>query len=249
MRLAIVTPVGNESEYATELGLTELSYVVARYPELKIRWYPVLDDFTSPEASERLYYGTGSARSWMSPLRIDGKRGVGYAYLRGFWHAWLCGDQFPFDGLIEMDLGHPAKLIPTFANALRTHPVVYGTRYGKGRFVNCSWRRQLLSRLGTIASHMVLDMPMSDCTSGFEAFRTSVVGELLTNCDIKSCGHMFQTEVKYLCSRLPFAEVPFEYYGGKSSLRLKSVNEAMRTLLRLRKCEPIDPGSIYAPPI
>ena len=73
-------------------------------------------------------------------------------------------------------------------------------------------------------------------TSGFEAFRK----EILENMDldaIMSKGHMYQTEMRYYCRNFNTIEVPIHYKGSKSSIKLKSVTEALRLLFKLKKSE------------
>ena len=52
-----------------------------------------------------------------------------------------------------------------------------------------------------------------------------------------STGHMYQTEMRYYCRNFHTVEVPIHYIGGSSSLKLKSVTEALRILFQLKKQE------------
>ena len=89
----------------------------------------------------------------------------------------------------------------------------------------------------------------------FEALETPVVAgfissgfgiglmpkdEVLESMDLDafmSRGHMYQTEMRYYCRNLNTVEVPINYIGSKSSIRFKSVTEALKLLFRLKKNE------------
>ena len=73
-------------------------------------------------------------------------------------------------------------------------------------------------------------------TSGFEGFQRKV----LENMDLDaflSRGHMYQTEMRYYCRNQRSIEVPINYIGSQSSIKLKSVTEALRLLFSLQKNE------------
>ena len=54
-----------------------------------------------------------------------------------------------------------------------------------------------------------------------------------------STGHMYQTEMRYYCRNKNCVEVPIHYIGGDSSLRFKSVTEALKILFQLKKHEAV----------
>ena len=83
-------------------------------------------------------------------------------------------------------------------------------------------------------ANLVLGTKLKDMTSGFEAFQADV----LANMDLDhflSKGHMYQTEMRYYCRHYHTKEVPIHYIGSKSSLKLRSVTEALRILFQLKK--------------
>ena len=84
----------------------------------------------------------------------------------------------------------------------------------------------------------VLETKLSDMTSGFEGFQAEVLQKL--NLDkFLSTGHMYQTEMRFYCRKLHCVEVPIHYIGGDSSLRFKSVTEALKILFQLKKHEAV----------
>lgn len=50
---------------------------------------------------------------------------------------------------------------------------------------------------------------------------------------------MYQTEMRYYCRKLKTVEVPIHYVGGSSSLKFKSVKEALEILFKLKKHEQL----------
>ena len=74
-------------------------------------------------------------------------------------------------------------------------------------------------------------------TSGFEAFQRPIL-EALDLDAFLSTGHMYQTEMRFYCRNLRTIEVPIHYIGSESSLKFKSVKEALHILFQLKKYEP-----------
>ena len=232
---AIVTPVGNEAKSIESFCQSLYDDVFQVIPN-KVVWIPVIDDYSTDGTLEILQrLADGNSRI---VLRHIGKgRGIAAAYLSGFQEAVYRG----FDNVIEMDVGHPTHLVPLMLACLASNPVVWGTRRNGGESINTSIFRRALSWSGTFLSHRLLGLTMSDCTSGFEGFQAAVVERIVAH-DFLSSGHMFQTEVKRLCANLSFQEIPFVYSGGESSLRWKSIVEAVSVLFRLRKVKPMEIG-------
>ena len=48
---------------------------------------------------------------------------------------------------------------------------------------------------------------------------------------------VYQTEMKFYCRNFTYKEVPIHYIAGKSSLKWKSVKEALEILFKLKKYE------------
>ena len=96
--------------------------------------------------------------------------------------------------------------------------------------------RKILSSGGTILANIVLGTKLKDMTSGFEGFQAHVLQSM--NLDrFLSTGHMYQTEMRYYCRDLNCVEVPIHYIGGDSSLKWKSVKEALEILFKLKEHE------------
>ncbi|MCC8022086.1 MAG: hypothetical protein LIO63_08980, partial [Akkermansia sp.] len=71
-------------------------------------------------------------------------------------------------------------------------------------------KRRLLSKLGSLAARLLLSCPMKDVTSGYEAFSREVMEKILTF-PLRSKAHFYQTELRYLCRRRNWIELPIHY--------------------------------------
>ncbi len=227
MKVAIVSPVGNERN-SIEDFMQELSDVLANL-ECDSRWFPVFDSCCE-DGTIDIVKSKVSRYPFINIVDIGKAQGISQAYLSGFQAAFDWGAE----KIVEIDVGgHPVQLIPDFVSKLDKFPIVYGAR---SKYI--SIHRRFLSKWGSLLSHMVLGLLMSDCTSGFEAFTRVVLEELLKK-DFIAHGHMFQTELKYYCKNVPFTEIEFVHSGSKSSLKKNEITEAIKTLFKLRNIDPI----------
>ncbi len=125
------------------------------------------------------------------------KQGLGPAYLAGFQRALAGGGEL----IIEMDAdgSHDPVVIAALIAASERVDVVIGSRYVKnGGTADWSRWRQLISQFGNFYARTLLHLPIADLTSGFVAYRASVLRSLnLTK--ISSVGYNFQVEMKARC--------------------------------------------------
>lgn len=223
MATAIITPVGNE----------KVEDLVAMYQDVRTigdcRWIVVVDESTNRLCRDYLLEIQNQDTSIDCVCDTGRKRGVAGAYVAGNRRAI----ELVADKIIEVDVGHPVRLVPKILRLLDEYPVVFGTRMAKaGGDSRASWYRKLISRLGTIMSRNILGMKFTDCTSGFQGYRLQVA-QLMPFDDFVSTGHFYQTEFKYYCRSLGFAEIPFIYNGGRTSLRAKAILKAFLQFVKL----------------
>ena len=225
----IVMPVANEGETMGDL----LDRILA-LPYDNLFVYPVVDDFSRDNTADiiKSYENTGRVKCIYYPE----SRGVISCYFEGFRRALEDGAE----QIIEMDGGnsHKPEEIPQFIEKLdEGYDCVWGSRFiGGGGIDNLPLFRRILSGGGTVLANTVLGTKLKDMTSGFEAFRAGV----LQSMDLKaflSTGHMYQTEMRYYCRGFNTIEVPIHYTGGTSSLKMKSVTEALKILFMLKANE------------
>ncbi len=87
----------------------------------------------------------------------------------------------------------------------------FGSRYINGGSMTSSpLKRRLLSKLGSLAARLLLSCPMKDVTSGYEAFSREVMEKILAF-PLRSKAHFYQTELRYLCRRRNWIEIPIHY--------------------------------------
>ena len=197
--------------------------------------YPVIDSY-SKDRTEEIIHKMEARYDRVKLIFHKESRGVITCYLYGFKQALLDGAE----RIIEMDGGgsHKPSEIPQFIERLdEGYDCVFGSRFMEGGGIsNQPLYRRLLSSGGTILANLVLGTKLKDMTSGFEGFQREVLESM--NLDaILSRGHMYQTEMRYYCRNLNTIEVPITYVGSKSSIKLKSVTEALRLLFLLKKNE------------
>ncbi|AOZ97708.1 glycosyltransferase [Butyrivibrio hungatei] len=225
----IVMPVANEGDTMASL----LDRILA-LPCDNLLVYPVVDDYSTDNTADiiRSYESTGRVKC----IYYKESRGVISCYLEGFRRAMADGAE----RIIEMDGGgsHKPEEIPQFIEKLdEGYDCVWGSRFTTGGGTDHQpMYRRFLSSGGTILSNAVLGTKLKDMTSGFEAFQVDV----LKNMDLDaflSTGHMYQTEMRYYCRNYTTVEVPIHYTGSTSSLKMKSVTEALKILFMLKENE------------
>jgi len=226
----IVMPVANEED--TMQGVLD-EILALPYDNLYI--YPVIDSF-SKDRTEEIIRNTAAKTEKVKLIFHEKSSGVISCYLEGFRQALKDGAEF----IIEMDGGgsHLPKELPQFIKKLNEgYDCVWGSRFMKnGNVSNLPLYRRFLSSGGTILANFVLGTKLADMTSGFEAFRREILESM--NLDkFLSTGHMYQTEMRFYCRKFHTIEVPIHYIGGSSSLKMKSVTEALRILFQLKKHE------------
>lgn len=226
----IVMPVANEEE---SMGSVSEEILALPYDNLYV--YPVIDNF-SKDRTEEIIRDYEAKTGRVKCIFYKESRGVISCYLEGFRRALADGAE----QIIEMDGGgsHSPKEIPQFIDNLeKGYDCVWGSRFVAGGDIsNHPLCRRILSSGGTTLANVVLGTKLKDMTSGFEGFQRKVLEEM--NLDqFLSTGHMYQTEMRYYCRNLHIIEVPIHYIGGSSSLKFKSVKEALRILFQLKKHE------------
>jgi glycosyltransferase involved in cell wall biosynthesis len=224
-RVALVMPVANERE-----TIARAYRAIVALPVPGLIWVPVVDS-VSTDGTAPWLMRIARTDPRVRPVDLGPARGLARAYLEGFRHALAFGAE----KIIEIDAGgsHPAGLVPLFVRKLDEFPIVFATRLAHGgRIEGMPLSRRCLSRAGTLAARLVLGLPFTDCTSGFQGFRREVL--LALDLDrFASRFHVYQTEMKFYCRRLPFAEVPLRYRGSASTLKRASLSDAGRVFRRM----------------
>lgn len=223
-------PVANEEETMQRV----LDKILA-LPYDNLHIYLVIDSY-SKDRTEEIIRNTAAKNERVKLIFYKESKGVISCYLEGFRQALKDGAEF----IIEMDGGgsHLPKELPQFIEKLEEgYDCVWGSRFMKnGNVSNLPLYRRLLSSGGTILANLVLGTKLADMTSGYEAFRREILESMNLN-KFLSTGHMYQTEMRFYCRNFHTVEVPIHYIGGSSSLKFKSVTEALKILFQLKKHE------------
>ena len=118
---------------------------------------------------------------------------------------------------------------------LRKADIVIGSRFCEGGEYIGNKRREIASRVAAIACRFAKRKPkISDWTSGYRLYSREAAGKLIY-ANYAAKGHAFQIEVLTQAIRrgMVIREAPIRYQAGRSSLRMKSIDEAFSAWLEL----------------
>jgi dolichol-phosphate mannosyltransferase len=231
MKALLILPTYNEAKTLPQL-LSKIS---------SIEWLDalVIDDNSSDGTSE--IAEQWSARfSRFHVLKRPSKMGLGSAYIAGF--KW--GVEREYDYLFEMDsdLSHNPDALPWFIGEMEKggYDLLIGSRYINNTISVVGWdfKRLILSKFGNLYASRILNMQITDLTSGFRCYKGQVLKSL--NLDkVYSNGYAFQIEMAYRTMKAGFkvGEMPIIFYErtyGSSKMSKKIVREAVLLPWRLR---------------
>jgi dolichol-phosphate mannosyltransferase len=226
----VITPTYNERENLSRL----VPAILQRDSRLDVL---IIDD-ASPDGTGELADAIAHDDDRVSVMHRAGKLGLGTAYIEGF--RW--GLERGYDFLIEMDadFSHDPAHLPQFVDALGHYDVVLGSRYLEGRVTVVNWpiTRLLLSYFANVYARWVTGLPVADSTSGFKAFRRSVL-EAIDLSRVESGGYAFQIEMTMRAWKKGFTigEIPIVFTdraSGVSKMSKKIIREAVWKVWKLR---------------
>jgi dolichol-phosphate mannosyltransferase len=223
MNVLVVVPTYNEAENIDRV----LRRVRGAMSEATVL---VVDD-GSPDGTADLAELLGKELGDIEVMRRHGKSGLGSAYRAGF--RW--GLDRGFDAFVEMDadLSHEPEALPDLVGALSGGcELAVGSRYVPGGVIpNWAWHRRLLSRGGNVYASSLLGLGVSDSTSGFRAYASTVLRRIELD-RIRADGYGFQIEMTYEAKRAgaTVVEVPIRFVDrveGESKMSAIIVVEAL----------------------
>jgi glycosyltransferase involved in cell wall biosynthesis len=223
MRSLIVLPTYKEAANIAPL----LRQIKAAVPSADVL---VVDD-ASPDGTADLAEEVGAELGGVHVMRRPRKSGLGSAYRSGF--RW--GLDHGYDALVEMDadFSHDPVDLPRLLNAIDDGVgLVIGSRYLPGSSIPIwTWSRRVLSRQGNRYAVFMLRLPLTDATSGFRAYRASMLAELPL-ATMRANGYGFQVEMAYRMAAQSFkvVEIPISFSDrtrGQSKMSSWIVLEAM----------------------
>ena len=161
-----------------------------------------------------------------------GKGGYGSA-CRDAMEKILRENLAPYVIQFDADLSHPPEMLPRMIDALRTWPVVIGSRYiDGGGSQNWDFRRRCLSYGANVYARLLTGVPVHDMTAGFVGYQTAILRKIDLS-QIRSEGYAFLMEMKFNLNRCgaTFHELPIifvERNSGKSKFSRKIMFEGVR---------------------
>jgi len=226
--LAIVCPMANEQESARQFTLDLLS----RCTSFKsIEMFAVLDN-TCCDSTKTIMQALAFDEPRLHVVWAPENRSVVDAYMRGYQEALAS----KADWILEIDAGYshsPNDLAHFFPHIHPGTDCVFGSRFCPGGSIsNSSFKRLLVSKLGSISSRWLLGVNLSDMTSGYEMFSRETLQAVMDR-GIVSRGHFFQTEIKAYCRKMRWVEVPIHYQNASGNIPQAALNDAIKGLLRL----------------
>jgi dolichol-phosphate mannosyltransferase len=190
----------------------------------------VVDD-SSPDGTADLAKAAGTEVGQVEVLVLPEKGGLGVAYRAGFRHGFSLG----YDVIVQMDadFSHEPAALPDLLGEIETGAdVAIGSRYvAGGNIPNWPTTRRVLSRVGNFYASTVLGLKVRDATSGFRAYRASVLQTVEAGAT-RATGYGFQVELAYRAHRLgaEIVEVPITFNDrvrGVSKMSWHIIGEAM----------------------
>ncbi len=226
----IIIPTYNEAENLPRI----VPAIFASYAGAHIL---VVDD-SSPD-------GTGQLADRLSEeysgrvfvLHRPAKSGLATAYLQGF--AWGLEREYTHFLEMDADFSHDPKYLPAIFEAGEVHEVVIGSRnIPGGSTAGWSWKRNLISKGGSLYARLILWCPIRDLTGGFNLWSRHAL-EAIKLDSIISRGYSFQLEMKYIAYRrgLSFKEIPILFTDrkyGQSKMSGSIFREALINVWKLR---------------
>lgn len=198
----------------------------------------VVDD-NSPDGTGHIAQEWANCNPAVHVVHRRDERGLGTAYRAGFAYALECGARAVIT--MDCDFSHAPHDIPRLLGALNRADLVIGSRYvGGGATRNWPWTRKVMSAAANLFARSCMKLPTHDCTSGFRAYRGSLLRQLLN----EPAGSQGYTMLVELLSRsmhefnARVIEVPIvfsERERGQSKISRKEITRGLSALLALRR--------------
>jgi dolichol-phosphate mannosyltransferase len=224
---AVVIPLANEEKELSELA-EALRAVMDAVEGGAV--YFIVDRVSVDRTLERSRE-LGESDPRFKTRWIPENRNVVDAYMNGFREALNDGHEI----IIEMDggLSHDPRAIPAFLRALNEgNDCAFGSRYiNGGSMVDSPFKRRFLSKGGSILAQWLLGAKLADMTSGFQAFRRSVLLKAV-DYPLLSKAHFYQTELRYLLRKEKLIEVPIHYRAPSPRVSSGAIRNSLSVLLR-----------------
>jgi dolichol-phosphate mannosyltransferase len=158
------------------------------------------------------------------------KEGLGKAKLAGV--RWALERDYAVVVEMDGDLSHDPAVVPSMIGALDDSELVIGSRYVEGGGIpKWSLFRRALSRGGNLYQRVVLGIGVRDATSGFRAYRSSILAQLdLDSVRLEGFGFLIEMVRRVHVAGGRIIEIPIffaERRAGESKIDVRIVLEAL----------------------
>lgn len=228
-RNIILIPTLNEKDNLEKL----IPAIFALMPDISVL---VVDD-SSFDGTKELIEKLQNEQKGLFLLRRSNDFGYGRSSIEGF--KWVMERGYDFLVTMDADFSHDPNSIPAMLEMLNLSDITTGSRYVRGGGVkNWNFFRRVLSKFANFYVRLILGLPVSDATSGFNSYRVSALKKINLD-EIKSEGYAFLVELKYRLFRAGcrFSEhsiIFSERREGQSKMSSKIIWESVLLPWRLR---------------
>ena len=222
LQLSIIIPTLNERDNLAELVPELHRSIPSTVTEYEILIVDGNSDDGTPQLTSHLE----------AKVIYQLKPGYGGALEAGFAHA-----KGEYILTLDADLSHPPSFVPTMWKARQEAEIVIASRYAQGGSASMPWTRRLLSRILNSVFIHGLSLPVSDISSGFRLYNSSVLHSI----SLSSSHFDVLEEILIRCHAdgWRIAEVPFQYQprrSGRSHAKLLQLGWAfLKTFVRMWK--------------
>ena len=228
-RSIVIIPTLNEKENLKEL----IPQIFGLMPDISVL---IVDD-SSKDGTKELIESLAERFKRLFVLDRKSDFGYGRSSIDGF--KWVFEKQYENLVTMDADFSHDFNAIPAMLEMLNLYDITTGSRYVRGGGVkNWNFFRRVLSKFANFYVRLILGLPVTDATSGFNSYRVSALKKLNLD-EIKSEGYAFLVELKYRLFRTGcrFSEHPItfsERREGQSKMSGKIIWESTKLPWKLK---------------
>lgn len=186
-RSIILIPTLNEGKNLKDL----ISAIFKLMPDISVL---IVDDNSSDGTQELIMKLKQSYANLFIIKRFE-DFGYGRSSTDGF--KWVFERGYEFLVTMDADFSHDFNVIPILLEELKNFDILVGSRYIKGGEVkNWNFFRRTLSRFANLYVKIILNLPVADATTGFNAYRIAALKKINLD-NISSDGYAFLVELKF----------------------------------------------------
>ena len=229
LKVAVVIPTFCEKDTIEKI----VAAIVNILPQAHI----IIVDDQSPDGTAEVVKRLISKNPKIHLIERSGKRGLGYAYKDGFKFVLANLDsEYIFE--MDADFSHNPHYLPLFLHYARFFDLVTGSRFlNKVSIKNRQLWRNIISKTTKWFVNLLIDMNLTDVTTGFKCFRRSILQSLDID-SLESSGFAFQIEGSYQVKSKggKIKEIPILFVErtiGSSKMSGQIMKEGISLVIRL----------------